>query len=362
MPKTGIRSYETKTRGRQWLAYYRRDGRQVNKRGFRTAKAAERWRADAMINAASPADSRITVGEWVTEWLERHRQNIGPSTYERYDTSIRIWIVPRLGMVRLVRLTHRHIEAMHMEALATGRSPDTVRRNQSPLSMALNVAVRDGLIPSNPANVVRLPKRQEREIEPFTLEAMHRFLAANREDELYPVYHLALWTGMRLGELLALRVGRDIDLFGRVVTVREKVRRNITGPPKSVKSRRAIPISGEATVVLGRAIQGKVEGELAFDFKPDAVSHSMEAACKRASVKKVRFHDLRHTHATHLLAAGENINAVSARLGHSDVGITLKTYAHILPGMSEGLGEATERVFGGNAIKILPRPAYKGVR
>ena len=353
MPKTGIRPYETKTRGRQWLAYYRKDGRQVNKRGFRTARAAERWRADAMINAASPADSRIIVGEWVTEWLERHRQNIGPSTYDRYDTSVRTWIMPHLGPVRLARLTHRHIEAMHMEALAHGRSPDTVRRNQTPLSMALDVAVRDGLIPSNPANVVRLPKRQGREIEPFTLEVMHQFLEANRDDVFYPIYHLALWTGMRLGELLALRVGRDIDLFSRIITVREKVHKGITGPPKSVKSRRRIPISTAAAVVLGRAIHDRADGDLAFPCKPDAVSHSMETACKRASVKKVRFHDLRHTHATHLLAAGENINAVSARLGHSDVGITLKTYAHVLPGMSEGLGEATERVFNSDAIKML---------
>ena len=355
MPKTGIRPYETKTRGRQWMAYYRRDGRQINRRGFRTAHAAERWRADAMINAASPADSRITVGEWVTEWLGQHRNKIGLATYERYAGVLRNYIIPYLGPIRIRALSHRHIETMHFDAVAMGRSSSTVRNNHAPLRLALTMAVRDGLISTNPASLVRLPKQQETEIEVFTLEEMCEFLDGNRDDELYPIYHLALWTGMRLGELLALRVGRDIDLFSRVITVREKVRKGVTGPPKSRAGRRRVPISTEAAGVLGRAIHDRADGERAFDFEPNTVSRSMTRACERAGVKRIRFHDLRHTHATHLLAAGENINAVSERMGHADVGITLRTYAHVLPGMSEGLGEATERVFARDATKMLSR-------
>ena len=212
MPKTGIRSYETKTKGRQWLAYYRRGGKQVNKRGFRTTRAAEQWRADAMINAASPADSRITVGEWVTEWLERHRNRIRPSTFQRYEISVRLWILPHLGMIQLRRLSHRHIEALHDAATKAGRAPATIRRNQTPLHLALEDAVRDDIIPSNPAKLIRLVKLETTRIDPFTPAEMQAFLKGNEDNALYPVYHLALYSGLRLGEILALRVGRDIDL------------------------------------------------------------------------------------------------------------------------------------------------------
>ena len=308
-----------------------------------------------MINAASPADSRITVGEWVREWLGQYKNKIGSATYERYAGVLRNYIIPYLGSIRLRVLSHRHIEAMHFDAVSVGRSSSTVRNNHAPLRLALTMAVRDGLISTNPASLVRLPKQQETEIEVFTLEEMYEFLDANRDYKFYPIYHLAFWSGLRLSEIMALRVGRDIDLLSRVVTVREKVRQGVTGPPKTKSGRRRIPISTEAAAVLGRVIQDKVNGDLAFPYSPGSVSHSMGAACRRAGVKRIRFHDLRHTHATHLLAAGENINAVSERLGHADINITLRTYAHVLPGMSEGLGEATERILGRDATKMLSR-------
>ena len=114
MPKTGIRSYATKTQGLRWLAYYHRDGKQVLKRGFRTARQAERWRSEALTRAASPADGRLTVGEWVTEWLERHSSRIKPSTHRRYQAAVHTWIIPHLGNIHLASLNHRHIEALEI--------------------------------------------------------------------------------------------------------------------------------------------------------------------------------------------------------------------------------------------------------
>ena len=110
---------------------------------------------------------------------------------------------------------------------------------------------------------------------------------------------------MRLGELLALRVGRDIDLFSRVITVREKVRKGVTGPPKVAGWTQASPDLHGGSWRVGRAIHDRADGERAFDFEPNTVSRSMTRACERAGVKRIRFHDLRHTHATHLLAAGK---------------------------------------------------------
>ncbi len=351
MPKTGIRSYETKTRGRRWLAYYDHNKKKVLRRGFRTSREAERWRAEAMTSARSPADTKVTVGEWLRAWLERHRSHIRPSTHVTYEGSVRLWIAPYVGMVRLVDLSHRHIEAMHNAALEQGCSPRTIRRNHTPLRSALEDALRDGIIPSNPASLVRLPPLHKTEIDPFTCEEMTAFLDGNRGHRLYPVYHLALYSGLRLGEILALQVGRDIDLLARTLTVRETRRQGVVGPPKSKESARRVMLGPTAVKVLGEAISDKPWGELVFPVSPEFVSHSMTQACKRAGVKRLRMHDLRHTHATLLLAAGQSLRAVSARLGHASAAFTLQVYGHVLPGMDEEIAAASETIFSANVSK-----------
>ena len=360
MPKTGIRPYETKTKGLRWLAYYYRDSRQVLKRGFRTSRQAERWRADALVSVESPADTTLTVGEWMSEWLERHRVHIGPSTRQRYESSLRNWIIPHIGMVRLTALTHRHIEEMHGAAIRVGRSPQTVRRNHMPLNTALKDAVRDELIADNPASQVRLPRLRKKDIDTFTQQEADGFLNGNLKHELYPVYNLALYSGLRLGEIMALRVGRDIDLVGQSVAVREKRRKGVIGPPKSRESARIVILAPEAMEVLAKTIADKYEGGLVFPGNPDTVTRSMAAACKRAGVKRIRFHDLRHTHATLLLAKGANIKAVSARLGHASASFTLDVYGHVLPGMDGELAQQTRTLFS-NTINILSQTSTNSI-
>ena len=359
MPKTGIRPYETKTRGRQWLAYYRRDGKQVNKRGFRTARTAERWRADAMLNAASPAESRITVGEWVTEWLERHGSRIKESSHRRYARVLRVWILPHLGRLRLVQLTHRHIEAMHNAAIKAGRSPKTLRLNHAPLRLALEDAVRAGIIADNPARLARLPRTEKKEMQIFSPIEAQAFLLANREHEFYPIYHLALSSGLRISELLALRVGRDIDLSAGVLIVREgRDSGHNLNTPKSERSRRVVVLPPVAVSVLGKAIKDVPDGQLAFSYKYDTVSRSMAGACARAVVKRIRFHDLRHTHASMLLASGANVKAVSARIGHASASMTLDVYGHVMPGEDEELAEMSAALLPSDT-KILRRDATR---
>ena len=345
MSKTGIRAYATKTKGLRWLAYYHRDGKQMLKRGFRTSRQAERWRSEALTRATSPADSTVTVGEWVSRWLEQHRGGVKPSTYQRYESSLRIWILPHIGPTRLTKLTHHHIEAMHEAAISGGRSPLTVRRNHTPMRLALQEAVRDGLIAQNPAALVRLPRMKPFEINPFTPEEVHQFLKGNEENPLFPVLHLALNSGLRLGEIVALRVGRDIDLDNKTITVRETQRQSITDTPKSRNSIRRVTLPLEACEVLSDAIAMKPQGALAFHWKPDVLSRSMHRACQVARVKRIRFHDLRHTHATLLLASGANPKAVSSRLGHSSVAFTLQVYGHVIPGMDESLADLSGELF-----------------
>ena len=242
-------------------------------------------------------------------------------------------------MIRLTSLTYKQIEDMHDTMIRAGRSARTVRLSHAPLRGALQDAVRDGVIPNNPAVLVRLPPLQKVNIDPFTAQEAQDFLDHNRGYKLYHLYHLALSTGLRMGEILALRVGRDIDTIHQIITVRETRRYDVTGPPKSRESARKVMLSTVAMNVLVEAIAKTSWGEWAFPFTNNYVSLSMTKACKRAGVKRIRFHDLRHTHATLLLASGANIQAVSARLCHSSSAFTLAVYGHVLPGMDEELAK-----------------------
>ena len=306
-----------------------------------------------MASTESPGDTTLTVGEWMSEWLERHQTRIRHSTHEGYKSAVRNWIVPHLGTIQLAALTHRHIEAMNQAVIEAGQSPQTVRRHYSPLRSALQAAVRDGLVSHNPAALVGLPPTQKPEINPFTTKEARAFLGGNRENQLYPIYHLALHSGLRLGEIAALRVSRDIDLTERTLTIRETRRQGVTGRPKSRESARRVSLAPEAVEVLREAVAHRPRGELAFPMDPGVVSRSMPGACDRAGVKRVRFHDLRHTHATSLIESGENIRAVSARLGHASSSFTLQVYAHVMPGMDEQLAEASGILFSTDAINTL---------
>ena len=138
MPKTGIRSYTTRTQGQRWLAYCHRDGKQVLKLGFRTGRQAERWRSEALTKAkaTSPQDSRLTVGEWVGEWVERHKPRIKTPTYRHYQEAVSNWIIPHLGTIHLTSLNHRHIEAMHEAAVREACPSRTAARTRRPSGMA----------------------------------------------------------------------------------------------------------------------------------------------------------------------------------------------------------------------------------
>ena len=293
----------------------------------------------------------MTVGKWLAEWLGRHRARVRSSTHTRYQAALRTWVIPSLGLMQLKALTHKHIEAMHEVAIQAGRSPYTIRQNHAPLRAALQEAERDGLIMRNPAASVHLPRLEKTEVDAFTQGEAQRFLAANEKSPLFPVFHLALQSGLRLGELLALRVVRDIDLDSRTITVREARRHDVTGAPKSKSSTRRLKLSLRATKVLANAIAEKPDGALAFHWKTDLLSRSMDQACALAGVKRIRFHDLRHTHATLLLASGANIKAVSARLGHASVAFTLDVYGHVMPGMDEALADKAGDIFEQNCYQ-----------
>jgi integrase len=317
--------------------------------------------------------SRQPLGEYLMTWLEGAR--IAPATRESYRKNIRLHVTPRIGNVALASLTPQRLAALYRELEASGRadhrkgeplSPRTVRYVAQILHAALREAVKAGILRRNPADpdLAKPPSSRQAtapEMRPWTAPQLGAFLDWSRENsELHPAWLMLAMTGMRRGELLALR-WRDIDLDSGTVSIRRSVGvvrvhgQGATlneGPTKTGRPR-VIDLDDDTVTVLrawrreraGMALQlGRdtaiVFGDHEGDHRhPDRFSRLFAqtlARCARdlgeAAPPVIRLHDLRHTHATILLASGVNVKVVSARLGHANSTVTLGVYAHVMPG------------------------------
>jgi integrase len=255
-------------------------------------------------------------------------------------------------MIPLSRLTPMAIDEWLIKMQQKKLSPATVHQAFRVLREALHQAVIWSLIPRSPAELVKAPRVPAKEMRVWDEEQVRLFLAeAKRSSRYYALYLLAILTGLRRGELLALR-WQDVDWIFRRLSVKQTLvrmkREVIVREPKSPKSRRTValpPVALEELKLLRKRQPGT---ELIFcqeDGKPihahNLTQRDFKGVIERAKVPRIRFHDLRHCHATLLLRQGVNPKVVSEQLGHSRVSLTLDLYSHILPGLQE---EATLRL------------------
>lgn len=293
-----------------------------------------------------PVSSRFLLRDFLERWLaEAVKPTAAPSTYYRYEGVCRNHLAPALGSVRLDKLTPSHVATV---ATIPG-SAWTRRRSAITLKTALSYAVRMGYILANPADGIAITRLPASEIGVLTDDEARRFLEHAACSELYALFALALGTGMRLGELLALRWD---DFAGDAVSVRRslsQVRGFKIKEPKSTKSRRRISLPQyclEAVAAHPRTASPYLFTTSTGGFLSESNLRKRVflPLCAAAGVS-IRFHDLRHTHASALLRAGAHPKAVSSRLGHSTVEFTLRVYAHLLPDADAGLADAAEKIF-----------------
>jgi integrase len=303
---------------------------------------------------------RLTVDQFLLRWLENTaREIIGENTYERYRRIVNRRINPQLGGIRLVDLTAFHIEDFYAEMKRKGVGVASRHQAGMVLSTALKHAVRMKLIPANPAAAVTRPKLEEREMTILTDDQVRVFLAAARRSRYYALFALAVATGMRQGELLALQ-WPDVDFDNNTVTVRRTVirikGRHVVKEPKTKASRRTITVPGFAMEALHQhrkkmLARGYSDRPVFCSLKGGIMSaqnlrkRTFKPILVRAGLPDMRFHDLRHTHASTLLSKRESIKAVSRRLGHANVTTTLQVYAHVLPGDDLALADAVQRIY-----------------
>lgn len=318
------------------------------------AEAQQKMRAalTAADHGVRPAGGRLTVGAWLEEWLttsvEPHKL---PRTAESYRETVARYIVPSIGRDQLARLEPADVARMLETLKRRGDlSPSTIRYAHSVLRIALGRAMKVGKVVRNVASLVEPPAKVRQELHPLTADQVRAFLASVAEDRLGPLYETAVATGMRQGELLALRWS-DVDLDTGKVTVRHTLRRGVRtlAEPKTETSKRTLHIGSVAVTLRAhrtRQLEERIaagrrwqDGDFVFATKlgepldTSTVTRSFQAALRRAGLPRQRFHDLRHACATLHLEAGEELIVVSRLLGHSTISTTADVYAHVTPAM-----------------------------
>lgn len=290
-----------------------------------------------------------------------------PSVVRKYEEQLRCLVVPEIGAVPCAALTHGDVQRL-VDEIAARRSPEHARKALTALRVALRVSERYGELLANPCSGVRVPASAEGEQQPRILspeEGVSLLRAAEADDARLarsfggPLVALALGSGLRLGELLALRWGPEgLALEEGEVRVRRSLDRVRAADglypelaPKSRAARRSVPLAPEDAARLRRhrlATGRPAEGALVFSgpegeaLSPVPAYRAFKRAAKRAGLGEPlpRLHDLRHAFASHLLAAGLSPHAVAALLGHADAGLVLRRYGHALPEELAGAGAA----------------------
>jgi integrase len=309
-------------------------------------------------------DQNVTVREYLDSWLKGSvRGSVKQSTFDRYESAVRLHIKPALGRLKLTKLTPAHVQGFYQDRLDAGLAPASVNKLHTILHKALSQAAKWNMVPRNVTELVTAPRPAPEEMKTLSAEETRRFLEAARGEKLEAMYIVAVTTGMRQGELLALK-WQDVDLENATISVRRTLTRNggrlLLGEPKTKNSRRTIHLTEAAVRVLSEHLSRQVTqierlGDLYRDeglvfasevgtlINPSNLrKRSFAPLLKWAGLSPIRFHDLRHTCATLLFSKGIHPKYVQELLGHSSIAITLDTYSHVMPGMGDQTARAME--------------------
>jgi integrase len=330
-----------------------------------------------MDNSSYVEPSRVTFADFLRDdWLPSlGTRGLRAATLTSYQMTVEAHVIPRFGSVYLQQLSPTDLNRVYAQLLVCGRrdgsgglSARSVRYVHMLVRKALADAARWGKVVHNVADLADPPRASaaradaERARRIWTAAELRRFLDHVREDRLYALYVLAGTTGMRRGELAGLR-WQDIDFERARLSVSQTIvtvgRKTELSTPKTASGRRLIALDSQTVEALRLHRTQQAEERLALGLghpgphglvftqidgsllHPNAVTHAFAHRIKNAQVPKIRFHDLRHTHASLALAAGVHVKVVQERLGHSTSSITLDIYSHAIPAMQE---DAAQRV------------------
>ena len=334
----------------KWLIQYRYTDwqgkrRKSTKRGFATKREAEEWLRNFLIT--QKADFDMKFEDFWKIYCADMETRLREHTMRTKKYIVELKILPYFGNKRVNDITAADIRQWQNELIKMGYSPTYLKTINNQLSAIFNYAVRYYDLKSNPcAKAGSMGKSKAEEMDFWTGEEFRKFIDSVMNKRLsYMAFMILYWTGMRLGELLALNP-KDVDLEKRTISITKSYQRlgkkDVITPPKTPKSKRVITIPE----FLAADIKGYMdslydlqENDRLFPITKYYLEHEMQRGIKESGVKRIRVHDLRHSHASMLIELGFSPLEIANRLGHEKVETTLNTYAHLYPNKQTKLAE-----------------------
>jgi len=358
-------------KGKQWIAQIILDNGKTRQHYFNTQEEAATALNEMLYEQRRGklvTGPRQTVEQYLEYWLEIHRAALKISTYAVYRRHLTNHLLPGLGHYQLQSLTIDQVQAFYAKKQQEGLSPGTLRLLHAILLTAFKDAMKWRKLSFNVCENVTLPRMSKRDVNPLDQEEAKRLLTVAKGGSLECLLTLALVTGMRLGELLALRWS-DINFDGELLQVCHTVDfiqgyGFVETEPKTESSKRILALpqvalnalkQQRATQLEARLKVGSAWQDQGLVFTNEHGSYlgrswvhlTFKKLLKQANLPTMRFHDLRHSAATILLSKGVNAKVVQEILGHANISMTLGIYAHVLPAMQRDAMGGMDDVFGG---------------
>ena len=355
--------------GRYTAGYHSETGKRIIKNVLGKTQAECKAKLNAALESVKGIDinraDEYTVATWLRSWYDIYaKPNVRVATADRYQLMVEQYTIPRIGNIKLTKLTAHDLQKLYKELMENGRidrksghgSPElsstTVRSLHLMLHNAFERAVKERLIPRNPTEDCIAPKIQKFEMQILQPEHIKEYLNAANARELLPMFYLELVSGLRKGELVALQWS-DLDEANCTISVSKQASWDTEGnlilsQPKTGNSIREVSTPQDAVELLKQEhtkhpdnpymFPSPITGEM---YYPDSIVNLHKKILKDAGLPHIRFHDLRHTFATLALQNGVDVKTVSSMLGHYDAGFTLRTYTHATRQMQQ---KATEKM------------------
>jgi integrase len=316
----------------------------------------------------APHNERQTLAAYLKSWLDLVKPQVRESGWISYERRVRLYLIPRLGRVKLAQLSPQHVRELHAWMLSERKlSPTTVNHTHGVLGHALKDAQRMGLVARNVCDLIDPPRKNKRRATIYTAEQVAQLVNALKGKPIEPIIMLAVSTGARLGELLALK-WRQVDLDRATVTIHTGRAEVIGGyadtEPKTDAGNRTVPVPVRVITILREHRKEQIErrlwlgdvwqdndyvfpNEIGGAQQHSVPEHRFKKLLARAGLPHIRIHDLRHTAGSLMLAQGVPAPEVSRILGHASVDITYRLYAHAVPQAQQQALDAMERILQG---------------
>ena len=334
----------------KWLIQYRYTDwqgkrRKSTKRGFATKREAEEWLRNFLITQKADFDMKFE-DFWKMYYADMETR-LREHTMRTKKYIVELKILPDFGNKRVNDITAADIRQWQNELIKMGYSPTYLKTINNQLSAIFNYAIRYYDLKSNPcAKAGSMGKSKAEEMDFWTGEEFRKFIDSVMNKRLsYMAFMILYWTGMRLGELLALNP-KDVDLEKRTISITKSYQRlgkkDVITPPKTSKSKRVITIPEFLAADIKDymdSLYDLQEDDRLFPITKYYLEHEMQRGIKESGVKRIRVHDLRHSHASMLIELGFSPLEIANRLGHEKVETTLNTYAHLYPNKQTKLAE-----------------------